>query len=102
MGLITDVPGVRAGHWTGSGTGVTVVLFPDGSVGSAEVRGGAPATRETALLEPGIIFDGYRIVRQLHDSSRSHIYLAVDTEAEAGAPTVLKIPSIAPGPIFFV
>jgi L-aminopeptidase/D-esterase-like protein len=32
---------------------VTVVLFPEGAVGSCEVRGGAPATRETALLEPG-------------------------------------------------
>jgi L-aminopeptidase/D-esterase-like protein len=31
---------------------VTVVLFPEGTVGSAEVRGGAPATREVALLEP--------------------------------------------------
>jgi L-aminopeptidase/D-esterase-like protein len=51
--VITDVPGVKAGHWTGEGTGVTVVLFPDGSIGSCEVRGGAPATRETALLEPG-------------------------------------------------
>ena len=27
-----------------------------------------------------MIFDGYRIVRELHGSSRSHIYLAVDTE----------------------
>ena len=26
---------------------------PSGTVGSGEVRGGAPATRETALLEPG-------------------------------------------------
>ena len=26
------VPGVRAGHWTGDGTGVTVVLVPDGTV----------------------------------------------------------------------
>ncbi len=51
--MITDVPGVRAGHWTGNGTGVTVVLFPDGAVGSCVVRGGAPATRETVLLEPG-------------------------------------------------
>jgi L-aminopeptidase/D-esterase-like protein len=46
------VPGVRAGHWTGDATGVTVVLFPEGTVGSGEVRGGAPATREVALLEP--------------------------------------------------
>jgi L-aminopeptidase/D-esterase-like protein len=50
--VITDVPGVRAGHWTGRGTGVTVVLFPPGTVGSVEIRGGAPATRETALLDP--------------------------------------------------
>ncbi len=41
-----------AGHWTGSGTGVTVILPPPGTVGSGEVRGGAPASREFALLEP--------------------------------------------------
>ena len=50
--MITDVPGVRVGHWTGDGTGVTVVLLPEGTIGSGEVRGGAPATREIALLEP--------------------------------------------------
>jgi L-aminopeptidase/D-esterase-like protein len=32
---------------------VTVVLCPPGTAGSGEIRGGAPATRETALLEPG-------------------------------------------------
>ena len=46
------VPGIRVGHWTGDGTGVTVVLAPSGTVGSGEVRGGAPATREAALLDP--------------------------------------------------
>jgi L-aminopeptidase/D-esterase-like protein len=50
--VITDVPGVRVGHWTGEATGVTVVVFPRDTVGSCEIRGGAPATRETALLEP--------------------------------------------------
>jgi L-aminopeptidase/D-esterase-like protein len=49
---ITDVRGIRVGHWTGTDTGVTVVWAPAGTVGSGEVRGGAPATRETALLEP--------------------------------------------------
>jgi L-aminopeptidase/D-esterase-like protein len=49
---ITAVPGIRVGHWTGPDTGVTVVWAPSGTVGSGEVRGGAPATRETALLEP--------------------------------------------------
>jgi L-aminopeptidase/D-esterase-like protein len=45
------------GHWTGSGTGVTVILPPAGTVGSGEVRGGAPATREFALLEPTRLVD---------------------------------------------
>ena len=39
-----------------------------------------------------MLFDGYRIVRELHASSRSHIYLAVDTETEALV--AIKIPSI--------
>jgi L-aminopeptidase/D-esterase-like protein len=45
-------PGFRVGHWTGARTGVTVVLCPPGAVGSGEIRGGAPATREISLLEP--------------------------------------------------
>ena len=32
------------------------------------------------MLEARMIFDGYRIVRELHASSRSHVYLAVDEE----------------------
>jgi L-aminopeptidase/D-esterase-like protein len=53
--VITEVEGVRVGHWTDGAarTGCTVVLFPEGTVASGEVRGGAPATREFALLEPG-------------------------------------------------
>jgi L-aminopeptidase/D-esterase-like protein len=52
--VITDVPGLRVGHWTDNraATGCTVVLFPAGTVASGEVRGGAPATREVALLDP--------------------------------------------------
>lgn len=52
--MITSVPGVRVGHWTDpvAVTGCTVVLLPEGTVASAEVRGGAPATRELSLLEP--------------------------------------------------
>jgi L-aminopeptidase/D-esterase-like protein len=52
--VLTDVDGVRVGHWTDpiARTGCTVALFPAGTVASGEVRGGAPATREVALLEP--------------------------------------------------
>ncbi|MCW5701440.1 MAG: bifunctional protein-serine/threonine kinase/phosphatase [Xanthobacteraceae bacterium] len=44
------------------------------------------------LLEARAVFDGYRIVRELHGSSRSHIYLAVDIETDAVV--TLKTPSI--------
>ncbi|AWM00068.2 bifunctional protein-serine/threonine kinase/phosphatase [Bradyrhizobium amphicarpaeae] len=44
------------------------------------------------LPEPRAIFDGYRIVREIHGSSRSHIYLAVDVETER--PVALKLPSV--------
>ncbi len=52
--MITDVPGIRVGHWTDAAaeTGCTVVRFPEGTVASGEIRGGAPASREFALLEP--------------------------------------------------
>jgi L-aminopeptidase/D-esterase-like protein len=46
------IAGVRVGHCTGADTGVTVVLLPSGSVGAAELRGGAPATREIDVLAP--------------------------------------------------
>ena len=44
------------------------------------------------LLEARMQFDGYRILRELHASSRSHIYLAQDDLS--GATVVLKTPSI--------
>lgn len=44
------------------------------------------------LLEARALFDGYRIVRELHASSRSHIYLALD--GETNHLVVLKTPSI--------
>jgi L-aminopeptidase/D-esterase-like protein len=56
-GSITDVPGILVGNWTDLEglTGCTVVLCPPGTVGSGEVRGGAPGTRETDLLRPGML-----------------------------------------------
>jgi L-aminopeptidase/D-esterase-like protein len=54
-GGITQVPGIRVGHFTlpGGLTGCTVVLADgDGAVGGVAQRGGAPGTRETDLLDP--------------------------------------------------
>ena len=55
--MITRVPGILVGHWTDptGRTGCTVVLCPPRTVGSGEVRGGAPGTRETDLLRPGTL-----------------------------------------------
>lgn len=52
--MITDVPGIRVGHRTDEGarTGCTVVLPPPGTIASGEIRGGAPAERDFALLAP--------------------------------------------------
>lgn len=53
---LTAVPGVRVGHWTHPErhTGCTVVVLPEPNVVAWEVRGAAPGSRETALLEPGM------------------------------------------------
>jgi L-aminopeptidase/D-esterase-like protein len=52
---IADIPGLRVGHWTdlAAGTGCTVVLCEAGAVAGVDVRGAAPATRETDLLRLG-------------------------------------------------
>jgi L-aminopeptidase/D-esterase-like protein len=52
--LITDVAGVLVGnaHDARLASGVTAIIFEEPAVASVDVRGGAPATRETDLLEP--------------------------------------------------
>ncbi|MEI6025670.1 MAG: P1 family peptidase [Betaproteobacteria bacterium] len=52
-GSLTDVAGLRVGHFTDPRrpTGCTVVLCEDGAVCGVDVRGGAPGTRETDLLK---------------------------------------------------
>jgi L-aminopeptidase/D-esterase-like protein len=61
-GSITDVAGILVGHHhrldddatlgTGWACGTTVVLAPPGTTGAVDVRGGAPGSRETDLLDP--------------------------------------------------
>ena len=43
-------------------------------------------------LEPRMVFDGYEIIREIHVSSRSHVYLASGIETKEQV--VLKAPSI--------
>jgi L-aminopeptidase/D-esterase-like protein len=53
-GAITDVAGIKVGHYTDARrpTGCTVILCEDGAVAGVDVRGAAPGTRETDLLNP--------------------------------------------------
>ena len=52
--LITDVAGILVGQADDAhlASGVTAVVFADPAITAVDVRGGAPATRETDLLEP--------------------------------------------------
>ena len=54
--LITDVAGVRVGHADDArlGSGATVVLFDQPAIAAADLRGGGPGTRESALLDPAM------------------------------------------------
>ncbi len=59
---ISDVPGIEVGHAQNKKalTGCTVILCRKGAVAGVDVRGGAPGTRETDLLNPG------NLVQQVH------------------------------------
>ena len=58
-GAITDVPGIKVGHFTETRrpTGCTVILTEEGATAGVDVRGAAPGTRETDLLNPANLVD---------------------------------------------
>lgn len=61
-GAITDVAGIKVGHFTDKRrpTGCTVIMTEAGAVAGVDVRGSAPGTRETDLLDPK------NLVQQVH------------------------------------
>jgi serine/threonine protein phosphatase PrpC/tRNA A-37 threonylcarbamoyl transferase component Bud32 len=79
----------------GSTDNLTVQIVRIDGLPDNEAGGIFPQATELPLpplLEPRMVFDGYRIVREIHSSSRSHIYLGVDIESDT--PVAIKIPSI--------
>jgi L-aminopeptidase/D-esterase-like protein len=60
--FITDIEGIKVGHAQNleAGTGCSVLICEEGACGGVDVRGGAPATRETDLLNP------VNLVERLH------------------------------------
>jgi L-aminopeptidase/D-esterase-like protein len=59
---LTEVTGVKVGHHTlkARPTGCTAILVEAGATAAVDVRGGAPGTRETDLLDPA------NMVQQVH------------------------------------
>ena len=57
--LITDVPGLLVGQAEDAAgiTGTTVVLCETPAVAAVDVRGGAPGSRETELLDPAALVE---------------------------------------------
>ncbi|TXM67753.1 bifunctional protein-serine/threonine kinase/phosphatase [Methylobacterium sp. WL120] len=85
---------VRRAYENGSGDNLTVQIVrvdavPDGELD--EMSGRADDLPPAPLLDPPTTFDGYRVLRTLHASHRSHVYLAVD--GETGLTVALKVPS---------
>lgn len=86
---------VEEAYRRGSDDNITVQILRIDAVPQREPAGIFNQTSQLPLPplpEPRAIFDGYRIVREIHASSRSHIYLAVD--AVTDEPVALKLPSI--------
>ncbi|AXK79296.1 peptidase S58 family protein [Pseudolabrys taiwanensis] len=105
--LITDIPGIRVGHAgdMALGSGSTVIVFDKPTIGSIDIRGGGPGTRETAMLEPDYTVDNIDAVTLSGGS-------AFGLEAGAGAQALLRekgrgfrirdaVVPIVPGAILF-
>ena len=104
---LTEVPGIKVGHFTRTErpTGCTVILTEAGAVAGVDVRGSAPGTIETDVLNP------VNLVQEVHGiflSGGSAFGLDVATgvrrflyERKIGYETrVAKVP-IVPGAIIF-
>ena len=104
---ITDVPGIKVGHSQNltAGTGCTVVICENGATTGVDVRGGAPGTRETDLLDPVNLVDKAHAIYLgggsafgLDGASGVMKYLE---EKEIGFDVVLTKVPIVPGAVLF-
>ncbi|MGV2981496.1 protein kinase domain-containing protein [Camelimonas sp. ID_303_24] len=77
----------------GSGDNVTVQIVRIDDLPDIDADDWLPdaALEPAAPPEPGVLLDGYRIIRPLHVSHRSHVFLATDTET--GETVALKTPA---------
>ncbi len=69
---------------------VRIDVLPEADAG--EFSADAASLAPPPLPEPGGQLDGFKILRELHSSSRSHVYLALHEQADI--PVAIKVPSI--------
>lgn len=107
---ITDVPGIRVGHDTNlaARTGCTVVCCDQPAVGGVDVRGGAPATRETDLLNPTCTVSEVHAVLLAGGSAFGldaatgvmRVLEAAGIGYDTGIPTVPRVPIVPAAALF--
>jgi len=104
---LTTVPGITVGHHTLTErpTGCTVVLTGPGAVGGVDVRGSAPGTRETDLLNPLNLVDEVHAIVLAGGSAfgldaASGVMRYLD-ERKTGFPTTYGVVPIVPAAILF-
>ena len=103
----TAVPGVKVGHWSDpvGRTGCTVMVFPSPNTAAVEVRGGAPGSRETALLAPGLRVEEVQAI--LFTGGSAYGLAAADgimaelEEQGRGHPTPWGVVPIVPAAVIF-
>lgn len=82
----------------GSGDNLTVQLLRIERLpppGPGELVQQLATLRLPPLLDARMVFDGFQIIQEIHGSSRSHVYLALDNDTNARV--ILKTPSIDMG-----
>jgi L-aminopeptidase/D-esterase-like protein len=104
---ITGIDGVEVGHWTDqeAGTGCTVVVFPEPNVAAGEVRGAAPGSRETALLEHGMRVEQIQAILLTGGSAfglaaADGVVRALEADGRGHVTPVGRVP-IVPGAVVF-
>jgi L-aminopeptidase/D-esterase-like protein len=104
---ITAVEGVEVGHWSDyeAGTGCTVVVFPEPNVAAAEVRGAAPGSRETALLEHGMRIEQIQAILLTGGSAfglaaADGVVRALEADGRGHPTSVARVP-IVPAAVVF-
>ncbi len=104
---ITAIEGVEVGHWSDPdvGTGCTVVVFPEPNVAAGEVRGAAPGSRETALLEHGMRIEQIQAILLTGGSAfglaaADGVVRALEADGRGHVTPVARVP-IVPGAVVF-